>query len=116
MSALHPKADMCGAVGDVDFGPDMATFLRSVVAIHMPANTAMSPMIRLIVVGSPTNCVASSPAAMKLTVIVFATRVGVAFSSAITQRMVEGAHSHNTRKKTAPRYGYPILHNRMVLS
>jgi hypothetical protein len=62
-------------------------FLLSVVAVQMPAKTAISPTIRLIVIDSPTNYVASSPAAMGLTVIVFATRVGVARSSANTQRM-----------------------------
>jgi hypothetical protein len=39
-------------------------------------------MIRLRVIVSPTNWVASSPAAIGLTVIVFATRVGVALSRA----------------------------------
>ena len=67
-----------------DIGYD---FLVSVVAIHMPANTAISPKIRLRVIGSPTNWVASNPAAIGLTVIVLATRVGVALSRANTHRI-----------------------------
>jgi putative spermidine/putrescine transport system permease protein len=61
--------------------------LASVVAIQMPAKTAISPTIRLRVIGSPTSCVASNPAATGLTVIVLATRVGVARCSAITHSM-----------------------------
>ena len=62
-------------------------FLASVVAIQIPANTATSPSTRLGVIGSPTSWVASNPAAIGLTVMVAATRVGVARSSAMTHRM-----------------------------
>src|SRR5690348_10100872 len=68
-----------------------ARFLLSVVAIQMPKNTATSPATRLSVIGSPTSWVASSPAATGLTVIVLATRVGLALSSASTHRMKASA-------------------------
>src|SRR4051812_10945691 len=67
---------------------DLTAFaLASDVASQIPANTAISPTTRLRVIGSPTSWVASNPAAIGLTVMVLATRVGLARSSAITQRM-----------------------------
>jgi hypothetical protein len=48
------------------------------------------PAIRLGVIGSPTNCAATKPAAIGLTVIVLATRVGVVLASAKTQRINAG--------------------------
>ena len=61
------------------------------VAIQMPANTAINPTTRLSVIGSPTNCVASNAAAIGLTVMVLATRVGVVRCSASTHRMKASA-------------------------
>ena len=57
------------------------------VAMRMPANTPTRPAARFQVIGSPTSTAASTPAAIGLTVMVVATRVGVARCSAITQRM-----------------------------
>src|SRR5262249_59477949 len=65
--------------------------LISDVAIQIPANTAIRPSTRLAVMGSPTSWVASKPAAIGLTVMVLATRVGEARSSASTQRMKAAA-------------------------
>ena len=58
---------------------------------RFPAKTATSPSTRLAVMGSPTSWVASNAAATGLTVMVFATRVGVARSSASTHRMKASA-------------------------
>src|SRR5712664_4164222 len=63
------------------------TFAASVVAIQMPANTATRPTIRLSVIRPPRSCWASKAAAMGLTVMVLATRVGDARCKASTQRM-----------------------------
>src|SRR5262249_13663108 len=65
--------------------------LASVVAIQIPANTASRPTRRLSVTGSPTSCWASRAAAMGLTVMVLATRVGDARCRAITHRMKASA-------------------------
>ena len=59
---------------------------RSVEAIQIPPATAAIPMSRLAPIGSPTSNAARSVAAIGLTVIVFATRVGVVHSGAYTQR------------------------------
>jgi hypothetical protein len=40
MSALPPKADMCGATRDVRFGP-IADVLRSITFTEMNAETAL---------------------------------------------------------------------------
>ncbi len=68
-------------------------FLTSDVAIQIPANTATKPQHEIGVIGSPTNCVASSPAASGLTVMVLATRVG----DASFQRQ----HPQNERQRAA---------------
>jgi hypothetical protein len=47
---IHSRLRDALRTRDVDYG-----FLASVVAIHMPANTATRPMIRLSVIGSPTS-------------------------------------------------------------
>jgi hypothetical protein len=49
--------------------------------------------MRLTVIGSPTSCVASNPAAIGLMVMVFATRVGIVLSSAST---------HSTKASAPP--------------
>ena len=61
------------------------------VAIQIPANTAIKPIRRFGVIGSPISSAASKVAAIGLTVIVLATRVGVARASAMTQRMKASA-------------------------
>src|SRR5919108_1653436 len=78
-------------------------FAGSVVAIQIPKKTATKPTTRFKVIGSSTSCVASSAAAMGLTVMVLATRVGVARSSARTQRMKASA------PPPLPRYA-PAIH------
>ena len=72
-------------------GSNLETVLVSVVAIQIPAKTAPRPISRLSVIGSPTKCVARSPAAIGLTVMVIATRVGVVRSSAMTHRIKAAA-------------------------
>src|SRR6266700_3499080 len=71
-------------------GADQFVFV-SLVAIQMPANTATSPIRRFGVIGSPISSAASKVAAIGLTVMVLATRVGVARASAMTQRMKASA-------------------------
>ena len=57
----------------------------SVVAIQIPAKTAMRPMTRLSVIGSPTNCVARRPAAIGFTCPVSSKSPGAARPSRTNQ-------------------------------
>src|SRR5882762_4112399 len=69
-------------------GPDLMQ-LRQALAVdasQIPLPTATRPSTRFHPIGSLTMIAASSEAAIGFTVIVLATRVGVVFCSASTQR------------------------------
>src|SRR5687767_11633607 len=84
------RAGACRARGarglQLPAAPTARAPVRSVDAIQIPAPTATTPMTRLMPIGSPIRIAARNAAASGLTVIVLATRVGVARSSAKTQR------------------------------
>src|SRR6185369_16884391 len=84
--AAEPAAAACNNRGHA-----LRALAPSVVAIQMPANTATRPSTRSSVIGSPTSCWASRAAAIGLTVMVLATRVGEARCRAITHRMKASA-------------------------
>src|SRR5205085_5197001 len=80
--------------------PQSQTF-ADVEASQIPAATATRPITRFQPMGSPTSTAASSEAAIGLTVMVLATRVGVVMRSASTQRKNAAAPPSTPKEITA---------------